>query len=703
MHEPVSDPLLETLVDNRYLVRSRIARGGMSTVYLAMDTRLDRDVALKVLYPHLAADRGFLDRFEREAKSAARLSHPHVVGVLDQGVTESLSYLVMEYVPGRTLRDVLNERRVLTPRLALAMMDAVVDGLAAAHEAGLVHRDVKPENVLLAGSGAIKIADFGLARAVTTSTNTGTLVGTVAYLAPELVTGAGADARSDIYSAGIMLYEMLTGSQPFTGEVPIQVAFAHVHSSVPAPSQACPGLAEDLDELVLWCTSQDPEDRPVDGRALLGELRHIRTSLTDEQLDFHAPGTLEAHPGAPGRNERTTVIAPAASGATEVISRGEPNATEVLQRTDNATTVLGRTGTAAVPAYQPEEDGYGADGDADEDDGYSEPSGWAGRRQARRNFKASQKQANRDAQRPEVSLRSGRPRRRGVLLALLLALLVAAAAFTGWFFGAGPGALVTIPEVSNSSVEAAGSRLGEEGLRYTTNEVYDEVVAAGLVVGTDPAAAQQVRRFQPVTMLVSRGPELFTVPNVIQRPLESAEENLVDAGLALGAVTEEFSESVAAGQVISQVPAADADLRRGTPVDLTVSKGPAPVEVPDVTGRSEQEAVRLIEDAGLEATVSPERVNSADIPKGSVASQNPASGLVERGGTVTLTLSDGPRMVQVPSYVGKQADTARRELEALGFKVEVNEILGGFFGTVRAQDPSGGSVPEGSVITLTVV
>ena len=269
MHEPVSDPLLETLVDNRYLVHSRIARGGMSTVYLATDTRLDRDVALKVLYPHLAADRGFLDRFEREAKSAARLSHPHVVGVLDQGVTESLSYLVMEYVPGRTLRDVLNERHRLSPRLALAMMDAVVDGLAAAHEAGLVHRDVKPENVLLASSGAIKIADFGLARAVTTSTNTGTLVGTVAYLAPELVTGAGADARSDIYSAGIMLYEMLTGSQPFTGEVPIQVAFAHVHSSVPAPSAACPGLAEDLDELVLWCTSQDPEDRPVDGRALL--------------------------------------------------------------------------------------------------------------------------------------------------------------------------------------------------------------------------------------------------------------------------------------------------------------------------------------------------------------------------------------------------------------------------------------------------
>ncbi|WP_255300538.1 Stk1 family PASTA domain-containing Ser/Thr kinase [Arthrobacter koreensis] len=693
----MSDPLLETLVDNRYLVRSRIARGGMSTVYLATDTRLDRDVALKVLYPHLAADRGFLDRFEREAKSAARLSHPHVVGVLDQGVTDSLSYLVMEYVPGRTLRDVLNERHRLSPRLALAMMDAVVDGLAAAHEAGLVHRDVKPENVLLASSGAIKIADFGLARAVTTSTNTGTLVGTVAYLAPELVTGAGADARSDIYSAGIMLYEMLTGSQPFTGEVPIQVAFAHVHSSVPAPSAACPGLAEDLDELVLWCTSQDPEGRPVDGRALLGELRHIRTSLTDEQLDFHAPGSPPAQ--RPGQGDRTTVMTQTPSGATEVISQAQPHATEVLQRTDNATTVLGHPLTAE--GYQ-DDDGYDGHGDDDGGD-YPELSPRAGRRLAKKDFKASQKEASRAAQRPEVSLRPGRPRRRGVLLALLVTLLVAAAAFAGWFFGAGPGALVSIPEVSNTSVEAAGSRLGEEGLRYTTSEVYDEVISAGMVVGTDPAAAQQIRRFQPVTLLVSRGPELFSVPNVIQRSLEDAREKITEAGLATGTVTEEFSEDVPAGQVLAQVPAADADLRRGTPVDLTVSKGPAPVEVPVVAGKTEQEAVRLIQEAGLSATVSPERINSVDVPKGSVAVQTPSSGLVERGGTVTLTISDGPRMVQVPSYVGKQADTAREELERLGFRVEVNEILGGFFGTVRAQDPAGGTAPEGSVIKLTVV
>ncbi|WP_318241926.1 Stk1 family PASTA domain-containing Ser/Thr kinase [Arthrobacter gallicola] len=706
----MNDPLLETLVDNRYVVRSRIARGGMSTVYLATDTRLDRDVALKVLYPHLAADRGFLDRFEREAKSAARLSHPHVVGVLDQGIEDSLAYLVMEYVPGHTLRDVLNERGRLTPRLALAMLDAVVDGLAAAHEAGLVHRDVKPENVLLASSGAIKIADFGLARAVTTSTNTGTLVGTVAYLAPELVTGAGADERSDIYSAGIMLYEMLTGVQPFTGEVPIQVAFAHVHSTVPAPSAACPGLAQDLDELVQWCTAQDPEDRPVDGRALLGELRHIRTSLTDAQLDFHSPGVPPAQPGhaaQPGNSQaespgqpnsltaRTSVVRPVApSGATEVIGRTEPHATEVIQRAENATTVL--------PGLPPQADEQDYDDEMD-DGGYPAVSGRAGRRQARRDFKAQQKQSSRDAQRPEVSLRPGSPRRRGVLVGLLIFLLVAAAAFAGWFFGAGPGALVSIPEVSNTPAAAASARLGDEGLRYTTNEVYDEVVAAGLAIGTDPNAPEQVRRFQTVTLLVSKGPELFSVPNVIQRTLESAEEELSAAGLAAGSVTEDFNESVPAGRVIAQVPAADAELRRGTPVDLTVSKGPAPVEVPSVVGQAEDRAVKALEDAGLTASIAPSRVNSTDVPKGAVVTQSPAGGLLERGAAVTLTISDGPRMIQVPSYIGKQADTARRELEELGFKVQVNEILGGFFGTVRAQDPSSGTAPEGSVITLTVV
>lgn len=734
MHEPVNDPLVGTVVDDRYVVRSRIARGGMSTVYLATDQRLDRDVALKVLDPHLAADRGFLDRFEREAKSAARLSHPHVVGVLDQGLTENLAYLVMEYVPGKTLRELLESRGSLTPRLALALMDAVLEGLAAAHDAGLVHRDVKPENVLLADNGRIKIADFGLARAVTTSTNTGTLVGTVAYLAPELVTGGGADERSDVYSAGIMLYEMLTGKQPFTGSVPIQIAFQHVHSTVPAPSLSCPGLAPDLDELVQWCTSPEPENRPVDGRALLGELRHIRTSLSDAELDFRCPDDhrpddhrpddhREAGHAASGTGaldpNRTTALPPPPAGATEVLSSstaaaaggddgGEGRArsypTEVLRRSENATSVFPAArqipeAPAAGPSSGYDDGGYPADTTALA----PLPGSRSERRQARREFKAQQRAASREAHRPELSLRRGRPGRRGAVLIILAVLLIAGGIFAGWFFGAGPGALVSIPDVANVSREEAGARLSEEGLRYSTSEVFDEVVAAGLTVGTDPGAPLEIRRFQPVTLIISKGPELFAVPNLVQRPLEAAASSLSDAGLTLGTVTEEYNETVAAGQVISQVPAPDAQLRANTPVAVTVSKGPAPVQVPSVVGKSTEEATRLLEAAGLKPQVAPERVNSSTVPDGSVAVQTPASGLVERGGTVTLTESMGPRMVEVPSFVGRQVAEARSELEKLGFTVDVNEILGGFFGTVRAQDPAGKSVPEGSTVTLTVV
>ena len=718
MRESVNDSLVQALVDNRYLVRARVARGGMSTVYLATDTRLDRDVALKVLYPHLAADPGFLDRFEREAKSAARLSHPHVVGVLDQGIDENgLAYLVMEYVPGRTLRDLLRERGTLTPRQALAMLDAVIEGLAAAHSAGLIHRDVKPENVLLSEDGRIKIADFGLSRAVTTSTNTGTLVGTVAYLAPELVTGGGADERSDVYSAGIMLYELLTGRQPFTGDVPIQVAFQHVHGTVPPPSAACPGLAEDLDELVQWCTRQDPEDRPVDGSALLGELRHIRTSLTDEQLDFRCspggPADPAAAAGATAPDGATDVIDGA--GGTEVI--GDRAGTEVLGALPGgATEVLARTGrdnaTAVYPgARPPASPPAAAPPSSDADGGYSDDDGdtWDDDaeehrtpRQARRDLLAMQKQRERDARRPEVSLRA-HPRRRGALLGLLIALLVAAAVFAGWFFGSGPGALVVIPDVANATEQEAGDRLSGEGLSFSTDRIHDEVVPAGLAVGTDPAGSQEIRRFQTVTLLVSRGPELFAVPNLIQRTVEEASAELEEANLAVGTVTEEYSENVPAGQILAQDPAADAELRRDTQVALTVSKGPAPVEVPAVAGLGEAEAVAALEEAGLTARVSPDRVHSATVPDGAVVTQSPASGTLERGGTVVLTLSMGPRMVEVPSFVGRQAGDARRELEALGFRVEVNEVLGGFFGTVRAQDPVGESVPEGSVITLTVV
>ena len=706
MQEHVSDPFVGTLVDNRYTVQSRLARGGMSTVYLAVDQRLERDVALKVLHPHLAADESFLGRLGREAKAAARLSHPHVVGVLDQGHDGHTAYLVMEYIKGHTLRDVLNSKGALPPRLALALVDPVVEGLAAAHTAGFIHRDVKPENVLIADDGRIKIGDFGLARAVTTSTSSGTLMGTVAYVPPEIVLGRTADARSDVYSVGIMLFEMLTGQQPFKGDVPIQVAYQHVNGTVGPPSALVPGLAGELDELVQWCTANDPENRPVDANALLQELRHIRTNLTDSELDLHPPAAAGTAVSA----------APDARETAPVQEAGFRNHTEFIARTSNPTTVM-PSGRPAPPAHGPalgqeflQPDRGAAPGShiltppgEDVEEPWAPPAPQLSKRAQRKAGKEDEKARARAAATPVRSLREGSARRRGVLWVVVLVLAALLATGAGWFFGMGPGAAATIPAVANRTVAEAQQLLTEAGFRSTTRDVFDDDVPSGLVVGSEPEAGTEIRKFQPVSLYVSKGPQLFPLPQLSGGTLDEAKGALNGAGMALGPVTEEFNEDVPAGIVLSQDPVAGTPARHGTPVAMVVSKGPEPIPVPSVVGQDEDDAMDAIEAAGLKAEVAREEVFDRNVPEGAVVSQSPASGTLTRGGTVTLTISKGPRMVEVPSFIGRQANEARRALEALGFQVRVNNVLGGFFGTVRDQDPVDTEVPEGSVITLTVV
>ncbi|WP_104175471.1 Stk1 family PASTA domain-containing Ser/Thr kinase [Arthrobacter sp. Y81] len=706
MQEKVSDSLVGTLVDNRYRVQSRLARGGMSTVYLATDQRLERDVALKVLHPHLVNDGNFLDRLGREAKAAAKLSHPHVVGVLDQGSDGPTAYLVMEYIKGHTLRDVIREKGALSPRLALALIDPVVEGLGSAHAAGLIHRDIKPENVLIADDGRIKLGDFGLARAVTTSTSTGALIGTVAYLSPELVLGRTADARSDIYSVGIMLYEMITGKQPFDGEVPIQVAYQHVNSSVEAPSANVPGLAAEVDELVQWCTARDPEQRPVDGNALLSELRHIRTNLTDAELDLQPPAATAAvaHSPAGVRPPAHPPVGsppPAHQDHTEVLSAGQ-HPTEIISRQSNPTTVLsssprhpGQFGALAAPA-EPE----AAFGDTEDEPDTASPMSKRAQRKLDRDAARAQSKA---ASTPVRSLREGNPRRRGLLWIIILVIAALLATGAGWFFGMGPGSPGTIPRVANKTVAEAQQLLGTAGFQSTTKDVFDDDIRAGLVVGTEPEAGREIRKFQPVSLFVSKGPQLFPLPGMSGKSLDEAKNELNGAEMALGTVTETFSETEPAGTVLAQDPAAGTPARRGTPVSLTVSKGPEPIPVPDVRGQDQGAAVKAIEAAGLKAVISPETVNDKKVPKGAVVAQEPSSGALTRGESVTLTVSKGPKLVDVPSYIGKQANDARKALEKLGFEVRVNNILGGFFGTVRDQDPVNTQVPEGSVVTLTVV
>ncbi|MFH5880709.1 Stk1 family PASTA domain-containing Ser/Thr kinase [Arthrobacter sp. NA-172] len=672
------------------MVRSRLAGGGMSTVYLATDERLDRDVALKVLHPHLANDQNFLDRLQREARAAASLSHPHVVGVLDQGQDGPTAYIVMEYIKGHTLRDVLNEKTALPPRLAFALIDPVIEGLAAAHAAGLIHRDVKPENVLIADDGRIKVGDFGLARAVTATTSTGALIGTVAYLAPELVLGKAADARSDIYSAGIMLYEMLTGEQPYAGDVPIQIAYQHVNANVLPPSLAVPGLAADVDELVQLCTAKEPDERPVDGSALLSELRHIRTTLSDAQLDIEPPAARTPPAGTDLASGATEIVAPFHAERTEALERiGRP--TEIISGQRNPTTVLPPSGftpgaTAIQERVSPAEDGAPVS-----------------KRDLKRMARQEEKDRARAAATPSRSLREGNPRRRAVIWTAVVIVLAMLAAAAGWFFGMGPGSPGTIPDTKNKTVAEAQQLLRTAGFQSEPQDVFDDQVNAGLAVGTEPASGQVVRKFQPVSLFVSKGPQLFPLVAMTGMTLDQAKNALGTEGMTLGKITEQYDDTVPSGTVISQSPAQGTPVRHGTPVALVNSKGPQPLPVPDVRGMTRQEAVKAISDAGLTATIAPDSVNDKKVPAGAVVSQTPANGTLTRGGAVTLTLSKGPKMVHVPNFIGKQADAARKALESLGFDVKINNILGGFFGTVRDQNPVDSDAPEGSVITLTVV
>lgn len=640
-----ADHVVGRALDGRYEVVSRIARGGMATVYLATDTRLDRDVAVKVMHPHLADDEQFVARFHREARSAARLSHQGVVAVYDQGRDDDLVYLVMEHVPGTTLRDLLNEAGALTAGQALGVLEPLLEALAVAHRAGIVHRDVKPENVLLTDDGRVKVADFGLARAASstqTSATTGLLMGTAAYLSPELVLRGIADARSDVYAVGIMAFEMLTGRQPFTGEVPVQVAYQHVHERVPPPSSLDPGVPPAIDALVTRAAAQDPDERPADARELLEEVRAVLAGLDDDELDRepvlapHADGTLpQDDPDVP--DQHATRIVGTRLGLDDARGRPAPAATGEVDRSS--------------------EWGYGPQG--------------------------------------------GR-RRRGLWALVALLVLAVAGGGVGWYFVTGPGSYTVVPTVTGT-LEEARRTLDSAGLATKPVEQYDEQVPAGSVVGTEPGAGEQVRKGGTVTVLVSRGSELTLAPDLAGRSVEEAEGLLAADDLTVAPdPAQEYSETVPEGGVVSQVPAAGEQVRRGTEVAVVVSRGREPIPVPAVAGQERGAAEQAVTDAGLAPSVTEEF--SDTVAAGVVISQSPADGTLFRGDAVALVVSKGPPLVEVPQVRGQQLDEARRALEAAGFVVEVRRLVENGFGTVLGTNPGAGQqVPRGSTVTVNVV
>jgi len=694
-----TDPLIGRLVDGRYRVRARIARGGMATVYVATDLRLERRIALKVMHGHLSDDTVFQSRFIQEARAAARLADPHVVNVFDQGQDGDLAYLVMEYLPGITLRELLREQRRLSIPQTITIMDAVLSGLAAAHRAGIVHRDVKPENVLLAEDGRIKIGDFGLARATSANTATGQmLLGTIAYLAPELVTRGTADARSDIYALGIMLYEMLTGEQPYKGEQPMQIAYQHATDSVPRPSAKNPGVPEPLDELVLWATERQPDERPADARAMLDRLREIEKDLG-------------IHPQVVRQQQVGIVVGDSAidSGELTKVMPGTFTAPVVTADVDNATKlrrqarrnsakgtwllllVLLLAGAGATAGWWfgsgpgslvavPEVRGQLPDA-------------------AEAELVAHDFTVTRDS---DYSLdvdeglvagtdpAAGERLDRGAKVTLIVSL--------------GP-AEAQLPALKGMTAEAATSVLEDQHITVTDTPEYFTSLPEGQVVrayvfqnGTDERVecteACTVLQGSTAELRVSLGP----VPDVAGRTLAEATATLDGVGLDVKA-TEEFSDSVAAGRVIRVGKKESGSWQRGETVPVAVSLGP----LPDVVGRTFDDARSLLQSVGLK--VEREDEYSSSVDEGRVIRLNDRSG----GGawrpndTVTLVVSKGPAPIEVPAVVGKSVSDAMSILSDAGFEptTTLPEFLWGLF-TVTGTDPAAGTwhLP-GTRVTLT--
>ncbi|HLI35995.1 MAG TPA: Stk1 family PASTA domain-containing Ser/Thr kinase [Streptosporangiaceae bacterium] len=591
METSLADPLVGRLLDGRYQVEALVARGGMAAVYLATDTRLDRRVALKVMHADLARDEDFVRRFIGEAKSVARLSHPNVVAVFDQGSDGQYLYLAMEYVPGRTLRDLLSERGRFSPREALAIMVPLLSGLAAAHRAGIVHRDVKPENVLVTPDGGLKVVDFGVARALTvgSQTRSGLIIGTVAYLAPEQVTGTGADARTDVYAAGIVLFELLTGVQPYTAETPLAVAYKHVNSDVPAPSALAPEVPPAVDRLVAMATSRDPRWRPADADAFLQAAR-------DTGLAAPESGTavLAADPGIP---EHLTQALPRPGGHTLVAPHEELGGHGGHRRGGPRRLLRGYgrvlAGLALAIAVIAAAGGWllarGADVTIPPVSGMT--------------VQAATVKLRGDG----FAVRAGTPVADNRVPKGMVVRTVPAAgsrAPTGTAItlvaSAGP-VMIKIPVVAGQPLARARAVLRGAGLTVSghVRTAVSPSVGAGLVIGTQPGAGTSWPQLRPVTILLSEGPPL---PDFAGQNVQAAQQWAQGHGVTLN-VQQHPSGSQPPGTVIGQSPAAGTPVRPGETLTVVVSSGPQQVTIPDVTGMSVGDAKNTLKKLGFKVNV----------------------------------------------------------------------------------------------------
>jgi beta-lactam-binding protein with PASTA domain len=673
---------LQRVLSGRYLIVSHLARGGMADVFVGRDQLLNRPVAIKVLHPQFAANEAFVERFRREAQAAANLSHPNVVAIYDWGRDQDTYFIIMELVAGRNLRDVLRSEGALDPRRAAALAIHVAAALAAAHERGLVHRDIKPANVLLTPEGSVKVTDFGIARAWDDSdqlTRTGAVIGTATYFSPEQAQGLTADARSDIYALGVVLYELLTGVPPFTGESPVSVAYQHVREQAPLPSDFNPNIPESLDAVVMRCLEKDPRRRYPTAVALAADLKkflsgQIPSAIPPSEAQTRlipatigggpqppmptAPGGYR-HPGYndPGRPDRNTVVI-GALVAVALLGLGLILLFKLV--------LSGGSGTPTIPELRgriPTE-------------ATAELEGLG--------FKVEEQQVAD----PEIAdglvagtdPPAGQQAERGSTVKLLIS--------------AGPVADIEVPDVVDSLLDRA--RILIEGANLVVGEVTyqpSETIPKDTVISQSPEAGKMAPAGTPVAMVVSAGVDALTVPDVANLSEESALVKLAEAGFTLDQVRVERKPSgdVLEGFVIETIPGAGQTLPSDGTLTLVISQGAVPTDVPSVVGQGPEDARARLEELGFVVTFGdPVPLDFDDPNNGKVAEQSPAGGVTaDYGSTVTLQVGESAEAIPVPNVIGNNPATAKAAIEAKGLVyARGGDIL------YPAGDPNIGKVAE---------
>ena len=625
----------------------------MAEVHLARDQSLDRPVAVKMLFPEFATDPAFVERFRREAQAAANLAHPNIVGVYDWGSEDGTYYIVMEFVDGESVADLCRQGGPMQPRRAAEIADDVAAALGFAHSKGVVHRDIKPGTILIGANGAAKVVDFGIARALASPsedlTQAGSVMGTATYFSPEQAQGFPVDSRSDLYSLGVVLFEMVCSRPPFTGDSPVAIAYKHVQEPPPRPSTLISGVPPGLEAIIGKLLAKHPDNRYRSAEDLRADLRRF--------LDGGTPLALVEQGGAidPNATVATGAVVGAALLGGAALAAADPN----------ATTIVPVTGQAPADEY----------GDEDWDEEEEE-----------------------------------RPKRTGLFVGLLIALLVIAGGLVFWLItslnnDASNANEVAVPSVINLEQTAAEAQIRSAGFLPVSQLKPNETVPKGVVFDQSPKADTKLAKGKDVLLSVSSGPSSVPIPTGLTGlSQDAATKILIDAGFTVNPVNKE-SDSVEAGRVVGTVPGAGVLTPTSTPVQLLVSTGKALTPIPDVAGRSQDQARKALQAAGF--VVGDVKVQgSVDVDKGKVIGTDP-TGSAPKGSTVDLIVSGGPAQVNVPTVLGQSEADATNAIKARGLDVAVKPktVPSGdsSVGRVIDQSPAGGTpVDPGTAVTIVV-